>query len=70
MGLMDDDALLTVEEAASRLKLHVVTVRKMLREGRLPGIKVGPRQWRVPTAALQQYVTNALATEKPAMREN
>ena len=55
-----DDELLTVEEAAKRLKMHVGTVRRLLRDKRLPGVKVGPRQWRVPDAALQEYANKQL----------
>jgi excisionase family DNA binding protein len=56
MGVMEDE-LLTAEEAAKRLKMHPVTVRRMLRDGQLPGRKVGARQWRVSTAALKAYMS-------------
>lgn len=56
-----DDELLTVEEAASRLKMHIGTVRRLLREKTLPGVKMGPRQWRVPAAALREYVNEQLS---------
>ncbi len=42
---------LSVEEVASRLGRHVVTVRADLRSGRLPGVRVG-RSWRVRAADL------------------
>lgn len=35
------DEMLTVKEAAGRLKLAEETVRKMCRDGRLPCVKVG-----------------------------
>ena len=38
--------LLTVEETASMLKLSTYTIREMLNQNKLPGIKVG-RQWRI-----------------------
>jgi excisionase family DNA binding protein len=56
--------LLMVEEVAGRLKLHVGTVRRMLRDGTLPGVKMGPRQWRVPAAALADYVNQQLGYYK------
>jgi excisionase family DNA binding protein len=58
-----EDELLTVEEAAARLKMHPVTVRRLLRDGQLPGRKVGTRQWRVSAAALKAYVEGG---ERPA----
>lgn len=36
-----DDEYLTTEEAAKLLKLHPDTVRRLIREGKLPGIKIG-----------------------------
>jgi excisionase family DNA binding protein len=45
------EMLLTVEQVASRLSLHPVTVREHLSRGILRGIKRG-RQWRVPESAL------------------
>ena len=56
------DELLTAEEAAARLKMHPVTVRRLLREGRIPGRKVGVRQWRVSADALKAYIEGG---EKP-----
>ena len=57
-----EDELLTVEEAAAKLKMHIGTVRRLLREKTLPGVKMGPRQWRVPAAALKKYVTDRMNT--------
>ena len=45
---------LTVEEAAQYLRLHRDTVRKLLRQGAMPGQKIG-KQWRVPRAALEAW---------------
>lgn len=50
------DDLMTVEEAAARLKIHVATVRKLLREGSLDGMKFGGRDWRVPESSLQKFI--------------
>lgn len=40
---MAQENWLTVEEAASRLKVNAVTVRRWLRSGRLPGQNLGHR---------------------------
>jgi len=47
------EMLLTVEQAAERLQLHPNTVRLMLNDGRLRGIKKG-RVWRIPESALTE----------------
>ena len=46
------EELLTVPEVAAMLRLNEQTVRKWLREGRLPGIYLGTRTagWRVRRA--------------------
>lgn len=54
------ETLLTPEEVAEQMKLHPVTVRRMLRDGELPGIKIGKRQWRIPESALQQFIQRQL----------
>jgi len=35
--------LLTVKEAAVRLRLHPLTVRRMIADGRLPAVQLGGR---------------------------
>ena len=37
--------LLTVEDVAERLHLHIDSVRRMMREGRLPAVKLGRKWW-------------------------
>lgn len=47
--------LLTCEEAATYLRVHPRTVGRLLKAGRLPGVKVG-RQWRLRKADLDAYL--------------
>ena len=47
--------LLTVEEAADRLRLGRSTVYELIREGRLASISVG-RARRIPAEALAEFV--------------
>lgn len=49
--------LLTVPQAAEALQMSPYTVRQMLRTGDLTGVKHG-NHWRVPTAALNTWITN------------
>jgi excisionase family DNA binding protein len=50
------DEVLTPKEAAHILRLHLETVRRLLREGLLPGRKVGLRQWRIRRVDLDEYL--------------
>jgi excisionase family DNA binding protein len=50
------DELLTVEQAAAKLQMHVATVRRMLRDGELGGVKLGKKEWRVPDRAIQDLI--------------
>jgi len=36
-----DDRLLTVPEVAERLRVHPITVRRLIKAGRLPAVRVG-----------------------------
>jgi excisionase family DNA binding protein len=48
--------VLTIEEAAERLKLKPQTVRDWLNAGKLKGVKLG-RVWRVDKDALDRMLT-------------
>jgi len=48
--------LLTVDEVAAHLKIHPVTLRKMLRVGLIHGIKLGIREWRIPASAVKDFI--------------
>ena len=53
---MEHSHVLTPKEAAEILRLNLETVRRMLREGQLPGRKVGARQWRIRLVDLENYL--------------
>jgi excisionase family DNA binding protein len=38
------DEIFTVDEAAARLKLNADTIRRLLRNEQLPGVKIGARE--------------------------
>jgi excisionase family DNA binding protein len=52
MGVME---LLTVRETAALLKTSQQQVRKMIRAGLLPAVKIG-REWRVSSNYLQDFL--------------
>ena len=49
---------LTPDEVAARLRLHIQTVRSMLRDGRIPARKIG-RAWRVDARELAVWAQSA-----------
>ena len=54
---------LTIQQVARRLKVKPDTVRRWIRSGRMPGIKIG-HILRVPEAELERYL--ASSTVAPA----
>lgn len=46
--------LFTVDEVAGRLNLHVKTVRRFIRDGRLPAKRIG-KEYRITRAALDEF---------------
>ncbi len=52
--------VLTVEEAASLLKVSKQQIRKMIREDTLPAIKVG-REWRISEEYLEEFIAQPYA---------
>lgn len=51
----------SVAEVAARLKVPPYQVRRLIREGKLPAWRMGPRTIRIPWKALEEWV-NAQAT--------
>jgi excisionase family DNA binding protein len=45
---------ITTEEAAQALGFHVIYIRRMVREGKLKGVKVGPT-WLVAKKSIEEY---------------
>jgi excisionase family DNA binding protein len=58
------DELLRVGKVAVILAVHRTTVYKLIREGRLPTVTVGC-QMRVPSQAVQDYITQNYSRSKP-----
>lgn len=52
---MDIIEILTVKELARILKTTRQQVRKMIRSGEIPAVKVG-REWRIPREYLKEFI--------------
>lgn len=50
---IDPDEWLSVSDVAAKLDMHPSTVRQWARDGVLPAVRIGRRQWRIRRAALQ-----------------
>lgn len=53
---MPEDEYLTTDQVAELLQLHRDTVRRMIREKRLPSVKVG-KQYRIRRRDLDAWLT-------------
>ncbi|HNB54764.1 MAG TPA: helix-turn-helix domain-containing protein [Anaerolineales bacterium] len=56
----------TTEDAARKLDFHVISVRRLLRENELDGVKIG-RTWLVSKSSIQKYLerTRGLSKNDP-----
>jgi excisionase family DNA binding protein len=72
---MTEQQFLSIEEVAKRLELNSSTVYRLVREGQLPGFKIGG-QWRFSEKALEEWATNQVnlkrlqAEEKKRKRDD
>lgn len=62
--------LITTQDAARILGLSSFTVRRLLREGNLPGVKVGKRQWRIRLSDLNDYLAPSSIASEPTQPTN
>lgn len=51
---MASEELLTVSELSTHLRVHPTTIYRLLREGRIPGFRVGTA-WRFSRAAIDTW---------------
>lgn len=54
-GVKKATQIMTLREVAKYLGLHVMTVYKLTREGRVPGAKIGG-QWRFKRDVLEEWL--------------
>lgn len=56
MGVMK---LLTVQETAGLLKTSKQQIRKMIRSGLIPAVRIG-REWRIAAEYLEQFLQSSM----------
>ena len=64
-----DTQFLNTKEVAEILGVHQKTVHQWLRTGRLSGTKISYRAWRIPRAALDEFIaknSNTQPKKEPA----
>ena len=54
-GMRNKEQIMTLREVAQYLGLHVMTVYKLTREGRVPAAKIGG-QWRFKRDVLDEWL--------------
>jgi excisionase family DNA binding protein len=69
-SLVNDWDFLTLTEAATLLKVSVVTLRRWIKQGRLPAYHVGPRKVRIHRADLAKAFTPTSQEEVSAVPES
>ena len=63
-----DHAVLTIEEVARYLRINVRSVYKLVREGKLPGVKV-LNKWRFDREQIEAWVKGEFGNDLKAKRK-
>ena len=58
---MTQDKYLTVTQLSEYLNIHRTTIYRMLREGRLPGFRIGS-DWRFSLEAIEEWARDQMKT--------
>jgi len=67
--MTDSTQMLTPKEVADRLGVHQKTVHLWLRSGKLQGIKISYRAWRIPKESLDSFIeSNSNRSGKPYVK--
>ncbi|WP_321504743.1 helix-turn-helix domain-containing protein [uncultured Methanoregula sp.] len=67
--MSDNAQMLTSKEVADRLGVHQKTVHLWLRSGKLQGIKISYRAWRIPKESLDSFIdANSNRSAKPGLK--
>ena len=56
--------ILTTEEAAAKLKVNVITIRRYLIKGMIPGRKIG-KQWRINEEDFDNFIATGNVRVEP-----
>jgi excisionase family DNA binding protein len=59
MGFLQNKRFFRPDEVAEILSLSRRTIYRMIRDGRLPGVRWGPGPWRIPRETLQGFLAGA-----------
>jgi len=64
----EEEEIFTIKELSEHLRVHPTTIYRLLRQGRLPGFRVGSN-WRFNRAAIEQWEKlQALQPQMPTGR--
>lgn len=63
--MAEDTQMLNPRQVAEILGVHQKTVHLWLRSGRLQGVKISYRAWRIPRAALDIFIANNSNARSP-----
>jgi excisionase family DNA binding protein len=58
------DPVLTMEDVASLLKVHPMTIYRLLKNHRIPAFKMGS-DWRFNRESIERWIKEREAAEKP-----
>ena len=62
-----EDQIFTIRELSDHLRVHPTTIYRLLRQGRLPGFRVGSN-WRFSREAISIGSASRQAAERPQLR--
>ena len=49
--------IMTTQEVAKYLKLHEITISKLVKEGKIPGVRIG-RVWRFDKETIDKWISS------------
>jgi excisionase family DNA binding protein len=66
ISMADGEEIFTIKELSEHLRVHPTTIYRLLRQGRLPGFRVGSN-WRFNRAAIEQWEKLQASAPRPTL---
>ncbi len=57
--MQDENEMLTADEVSNIMKVHIRTVRKWVKDGKIAVVEIGSREYRIRRSELNRFISES-----------